>query len=135
MKDMDIMFKAKTVKDRKWVEGYFFKPKFHWHKFGIHEDWIITTGIQNGGFLNICGRYAIDKTTLCMYTGQYDYFENPIFTGDILETRSGRHKTFHVLFGDGAFYIREPGEYGVGIPLTIENIAWMMLEKVGNIND
>ena len=41
MCDISFNAKAKTIKDSRWVEGYYFKADRHWNKFGIHKDWIL----------------------------------------------------------------------------------------------
>ena len=37
----DILFRGKRVDNGEWVEGYYVRAGHHWHKYGIHEDWIV----------------------------------------------------------------------------------------------
>ena len=77
--------KAKRSDNGEWVEGYVFKATEHWHNHGIHEDWIVTGAIQNGGWCNIYGKYPIDKNTICSYTGLNDKYGNKIFENSIIQ--------------------------------------------------
>ena len=81
----EILFKAKRTDNGEWVEGYYLRAGTHWHKKGIHNDWIVVDAIQNGGFLNLLKRYAIDPNTLCQYTGLTDSNGVKIFEGDIVD--------------------------------------------------
>lgn len=72
-----------------WKYGYYVKAKYHWHKYGIHEDWIITSVFQNGGFMNVCGRFSVISETVGQYTGRLDMSENKIFSNDMVNVSKG----------------------------------------------
>ena len=45
----EILFRGKKL-NGDWVVGSYVKATLHWHKYGIHEDWIVKGVIQNGGY-------------------------------------------------------------------------------------
>ena len=67
-----------------WREGSYARATSHWNDNGKHEDWIITSAIQNGGYFNTIGRFAVVPETLCQFTGMVDRNNFPIFEGDIV---------------------------------------------------
>ena len=48
----EILFGGKRIDNGEWVEGYYVKAVHHWHKYGVHEDWIVTKTFSSSFFLN-----------------------------------------------------------------------------------
>ena len=66
----EILFKAKRIDNGKWVEGYYFyNPNIDKHF--IHT-WL------TGGYI------AVDKNTICQYTGLTDDEECKIWENDVV---------------------------------------------------
>lgn len=98
----EILFRGRR-KNGEWVKGYYVESKYHWHKRGVHEAWIVTKAHSNGGYFAVTQRYAVDKSTVCEYTGLKDNDGNPIFENDIIEDVYGEDRWI-VKFFDCRFW-------------------------------
>ena len=110
MSEREHLFKAKNLKNE-WVDGYYCKANKHWHKFGIHKDWIITGAIQNGGTFNVTNRYPIIKETVCEKTGKNDKNGKAIYSGDLVNFLGIACK---VVFEQGAFGLMSDTNFRYG---------------------
>ena len=128
----EILFKAKRTDNGEWITGYYFRANHHWHNHGIHEDWLITNAIQNGGWCNVCSKYAIDRTTLCQYTGLTDKNGNKIWENDVVVMK------FYDCWGEG--FIKYSKEKARFVYYEFEDDYYSFddtcdIEVIGNIFD
>lgn len=134
----EILFRGKRVDNGEWIYGWYIKADIHWHKYGVHKDWIVCRAIQNGGICNVLDRYAVNPETIGQLTGLCDKNGNRIFEGDIVEFtdkyihKKGRAKIVFEAFKwkySGCYYGRNPIVW-----LCIDDSS-VEFEVIGNIYD
>lgn len=145
----EIIFKGKQIHSKEWIEGYYFKhdsvktclssddPKTK-HLIGFD-------GFCDWGFEPPLQFVEIIPETLCRYTGLPDVSNQPIFEGDVVESRASENpedwKRWLVSWQDGAFWFStEPKKkrkrtYCLEDTLCEDNIAFYGLVVIGNIHD
>lgn len=84
----DILFRGKRCDNGEWVQGYYIRADHHWHKHGIHKDWIVCGASANGGWFALHNKYAVKDETVGQFTGK-TVKNGKAFDGDILKSIDG----------------------------------------------
>ena len=136
----EILFRGKRIDNGEWVFGYYIKATHNWNEKGIHEDWIATDTVQNGGWCNVRGKHAVDPSTVGQFTGLTDKNGKKIFEGDFVKEQDVVHNGEIQIPGHIFSVVMRNGCWCV-IPIydTDEwdflNSYLPFLEVIGNIHD
>ena len=129
----EILFKAKRLDSRDWVEGFFWKDIW-----GDGESCYILYDGED---------YAVDPSTVCQYTGLTDSDGKRVFDGDILKFRDEPNDyewVGRVEFGNpnGGYTWGWQLVHISGPEPNIDTLCWFDMEEagayshiIGNIHD
>ena len=137
----EILFRGKRCDNGEWVQGFYVRADHHWHKNGIHKDWIALGASANGGWFALHNKYAVKAETVGQFTGLTDKNGKMIFEGDIVQY-------FQRLLGGVDYEHKDPvlfleGGFTVGVyflnnwlrDCSNGNIQLEGIEVIGNIHD
>ena len=129
----EILFCGKRCDNGEWVQGYYIRADLHWHKHGIHKDWIVCSASANGGWFALHNKYAVKSETVGQFTGLTDKNGKKIFEGDIV--RYMNKETMVVVWNnDSASFAIAYSAINFNYLATISG-AHIYLEVIGNIHD
>ncbi|MBQ2427746.1 MAG: hypothetical protein II264_04580 [Ruminococcus sp.] len=140
----EILFRGKRSNNGEWVEGNYLAANCHWHKRGIHRDWIVCNAYANGGWVALGVKYPVITGTVGQCIG-LDKNGKKIFEGDICKNRwgsigvvkLGRFKIdccgccYEYHDAIGYFLVRKNGD----IVYDVDENVWDYVEVIGNIHD
>lgn len=75
---------GKRSDNGEWVVGYYLNTDVHWNNRGVHEDWIVSSVIQNGGYINLVMRYPVIHETVSRFTGKEDMNSDDLYENDLV---------------------------------------------------
>ena len=129
----EILFRGKRCDNGEWVQGYYIRAEHHWHKHGIHKEWIALGASANGGWFALHNKYAVKAETVSQFTGLTDKNGKKIFEGDIV--RYMNKETMVVVCNkDSASFAIAYSAINFNCIATISS-AHIYLEVIGNIHD
>lgn len=126
---MRFFFRGKRCDNGEWVQGYYIRASHHWHKHGIHNDWIALGASANGGWFALHSKYAVKDETVGQFAGLTDKNGKKIFEGDIVK-RVGDKCVVKWIEEDAKFII-----IGAMTKLDFSLCFAKHLEVIGNIHD
>jgi uncharacterized phage protein (TIGR01671 family) len=134
----EILFRGKRCDNGEWVQGYYIRAEHHWHKHGIHKDWITLGASANGGWFVLHNKYAVKAETVGQFTGLTDKNGKKIFEGDIIkipddydEFGINAGEIYEVYFAFGGFRLKPKYSKAKGFWLEDDKTV----EVIGNIHD
>lgn len=135
----EILFRGKRCDNGEWAEGFYARADHHWHKNGMHKDWIICGASANGGWFALHNKYAVKTGSVGQFTGLTDKNGKKIFDGDIVRSYDPDYPDSkmdcgigQVEFYAGLWYVS--GEVHNSL-YDLSTICCKELEVIGNIHD
>ena len=110
----EILFRAKWMHNKKWIEGYYCKISETTYAFAEDYDkypvpvhhYILQENMTDWGLPNRFWQYEIDPETLCQYTGLKGKNGKKIWENDILRVENSVNEgTGVVVFYEGVWYV------------------------------
>ena len=134
----EILFRGKRCDNGEWAQGYYIRAEHHWHKHGIHKDWIVLGASANGGWFALHNKYAVKAETVSAFSGLTDKNGKKIFEGDVIkipddydEFGINAGEIYEVYFAFGGFRLKPKYSKGKGFWLEDDKTV----EVIGNIHD
>lgn len=127
----EILFKAKRIYNRDWVEGYPFPSVAgkELNRMTVFELFQSETVVNT---------YDVYPKTVCQYTGLTDKDGVKIFEGDILESEifSDESETsiYYVFWNENGCFMSETKDYD-GAECTLDSYFASISKVIGNIHD
>jgi uncharacterized phage protein (TIGR01671 family) len=127
----EILFRGKRCDNGEWMQGYYIRAEHHWHKHGIHKDWITFGASANGGWFALHNKRAVKAGTVGQFTGLTDKNGTKIFEGDIVKW--SWDTVFQVVYDD--CYLGFIAKEKTGYHICLDNYGLNKIEVIGNIHD